>query len=66
MDDMDEFQLSDSEASDENVEDLYGDDPVFESKEELDEFMAGCDLGRKKSEKENADNVCFEDIESIK
>ena len=44
--------------SDENC-DLYGDDPVFETKEDLDAFLGSCHLEKvKPCDKEV--NVCYE------
>ena len=62
---MEDFHLSDLDCdtkSDDSV-DLYGEDPVFESKEELEKFMESCDLGvRNESEEEE---VCYELTEGI-
>ena len=50
---MEEFQLSESDEDSDQSFDIYGADPVFESKEKLDEFMASCNLEKSKGLDEN-------------
>ena len=58
---MEEFEFSDSES--EISCDLYGDDPVFETKESLDEFLRSCDIQRGKRDVE--ENICFDQVKGI-
>ena len=41
---MEEFVLSESEEDSDDTFDVYGADPVFNSKDELDDFMASCNI----------------------
>ena len=38
------LQLYETDEFSDDEDDIYGADPVFESKEELDKFMASCDI----------------------
>ena len=58
---MEEFQFSDSE-SDKSC-DLYGDDPVFETKEDLEEFLQSCDIQRGKQDVD--EHICFDQVQGI-
>ena len=58
---MEEFQVSDSDEDVDEAFDIYGADPTFKSKEELDEFMASCKLEMsKKTERNETEEICFD------
>ena len=61
---MDESEVSDFEFDSDKSIDLYGDDPVFETREELDSFMKSCKVEHFKN-KEFEDNICFEQQEKV-
>lgn len=46
MDSNEQWQLSESDEDLESVFDPYESDPKFETVEELQEFLAGCDLSK--------------------
>ena len=54
---MEECLLSDCEFDSDESFDLYIDEPTFETKEQLEEFMKSCNLQRKNPE-EPEDEVC--------
>ena len=56
---MEECLLSDCEFDSDESFDLYIDEPTFETKEQLEEFMESCNLQRKNPE-EPEDEVCYE------
>ena len=56
---MEESQVSDKEFDSDESLDLYGDDPCFQTKEELESFMRSCNI--KQNEKEFVgENVFYE------
>ena len=58
---MEEFQLSESDEDVDESFDIYGADPVFDSKEELDQFMASCKIELSKdSEKSKSEEIHFD------
>ena len=65
---MEEFRVSESEDESDESFDVYGADPVFESKEELDEFMANCQIKRTEVSEElnEKDEIFFETQKKIK
>ena len=65
---MEELNLLESDVID-NTDmpfDVYGADPVFASKQELEEFMANCSI--KKGDRAGAreDKVCYEQQSKVK
>ena len=54
---MEESQVSDNEFDSDESLDLFGDDPCFDTKEELDLFLKSCNIAKKEKDFEN---VCFE------
>ena len=65
---MEEFILSESEEDSDDTFDVYGADPVFNSKDELDDFMASCNIerGKKGSNKESKEKVFYEEQKKVK
>ena len=46
MDSNEQWQLSESDEDEGDIFDPYESDPKFETVEELEEFLAGCDLSK--------------------
>ena len=54
------LQLYETDEFSDDEDDIYGADPVFESKEELDKFMASCDIQYVKKSDCVEEKVCYE------
>ena len=63
---MEEFIISDSDSEEESEGggfDVYGADPVFQTREELNQFMASCNIqqGKKGSNLEPEEKIFFKE-----
>ena len=65
---MEELEFSESEDEIDDISDLYGADPVFNTKEELSKFMASCNIEKSKKyeNQHKSDTICYEDQKRIK
>ena len=59
--------MSESEDESEEAFDIYGADPVFDSKEELEEFMKSCNIQllRKDNDHDKNDPICYDTQKKI-
>ena len=65
---MEEFMLSDSDSDEGEDFDVYGADPIFETRGELEQFMATCNIQKteKDSKLEPSERICYDDQKKIK
>ena len=63
---MEELLLSESDDSDESEYDVYGADPVFASRQELDAFMASCNIQKGAATQSGDDRVSYIEQKKIK